>query len=186
MGPESVSELAAAFSDVPADNILEVFRRCEAADALGALGPVATPGVPALIRTLTVIVRVDCVQVLRVAVARALWRIERRADLALPHLTRALEDDYWGVARTAVETLSDMGEMAQPAASDLIALAKRRLASGPLYFEEWLEDGPEQPAPLLAAIAAALRRCAAEYPETQTLLAQIARDPDERVRAAVG
>lgn len=187
MGQEAtIAELVAALPDTPAESPWEVFRRCQAADALGAAGPSAA-GAAALARMLTVRVTVDCVQALRVSAARALWRVGRWADLALPHLTLALQDDYWGVSRTAVETLAEMGEAGQPAASDLIALARRRLASGPFFFEQFVEAvGPGQPAPLLAAIATAIGRCAAAHPEARAALAEIARDPDERVRAATG
>ena len=55
MGPKaSVSELAAVLSDTDADSALEVFRRIQAADALGVLGSSAASAIPALIRTLTV------------------------------------------------------------------------------------------------------------------------------------
>lgn len=181
----TIDELAAALPDSTADGPGEVFRRCEAADALGVLGPSAAPAVPALIRTLTVRVTVDCVDVLRVAAARALWRIDGRADLALPHLTRALQDDNWGVVRTAVETLAEMGTAAQPAAPDLIALARKRLVSGPFHFEQWVEaPGREPLPPLLADLATAIGRCAAAHAEGQAVLSEMVRDPDERVRAA--
>ena len=127
----SISELVSVLSDTPADSHLEVFRRCQAADSLGAAGPAATSALSALVRALDVRVEVDCVQALRVAAARAVWRIGRRAELALPHLIRALEDDYWRVVRTAVETLAEMGPAGRPAAPEVIALVKKRLASGP-------------------------------------------------------
>src|SRR5438128_717854 len=134
MRPTQVDELAVALSDTTADTPWEVFRRCEAADALGEMGPAAGAAIPALVRTLSVHVTVDCVLALRVAAARALWRIGRRADLALPHLIEALEDEDWGVARTVVEALSEMGEAGRPAAAGLVALAYKRVASGPFVF----------------------------------------------------
>ena len=148
-----IDELVAVLSDAAADTPWEVFRRCQAADALGDHGPIAAAAVPALVRTLTVPVAVDCALVLRVAAARALWRVGRRADLALPHLIAALEDEYWGAVRTAVETLGEMGEAGRPAAAGLVALAKRRLDGGPFLFERWADPrGVGRAAPLLAVV----------------------------------
>ena len=136
------------------------------------------------IRALTVRVTVDRVQALRVSAAQALRRIERRADLAVPHLTRAREDECWGVARTAVETLGKMGAAGQPAATALIALAKKRLASGPVHFGLSVEgSGREPPVPPSAEIARTLGRCAADRTETRASVSEIAREPDGRVRA---
>jgi len=183
--PARVDELTAALSDATVDAPWEVFRRCEAADALGEMGPAAETAIPALVRTLSVRVTVDCVLALRVAAARALWRVGRRADLALPYLLKALDDDYWGVARTAIETLGEMEEAGQPAAAKLVSLAKKRLASGPFHFEQWVEGaGSGQPAPLLAAVAAALGACAAGSAETRDILLELARNPDGSVRAS--
>jgi hypothetical protein len=105
--------------------------------------------------------------------------------LALSCLIAALEDDYWGVARAAVETLSEMGEAGHPAATGLISLAKKRLTVGPFHFEKWVEtSGSVQPAPLLAVIAWALGTCAAGRPEAREVLAVLAANPESSVRAA--
>src|SRR5262249_25442434 len=177
--------LTAALSDDTADTPWEVFRRCEAADALGDIGPPAAAAIPALVRTLTVPVAVDCVLALRVAAARALWRIGGRSDLPLPRLIAALEDEQWGVVRTAVESLSEMGEAGRPAAVWLVALARKRLANGPFHFEKWAEDsGSGPPAPFLAVIAEALGKCASGLPEAGDVLSTLSNSPDGRIRAS--
>jgi HEAT repeat protein len=163
---------------------MEVLRRCAAADALGMMGPAAEKAIPALERTLTIRVSVDCVLALRVAAARALWRIGQRADLALPHLMKALEDDYWGVARTAIETLTEMNVAGRPAAGTLVALAKKRIDNGPFYFEQYVETADSGTPPLLAAIAEALGKCANDLPETRTVLVELTQNPDAIVRSA--
>ena len=98
--------LTAVSSNQAADSAQEVFRRCEAADALGSIGPPAISALPSLLHTLVVPVRVDCGLALRVAAAAAIWRVGRRFDVVLPFLVWALKDEYWGVAPRAVEVLA--------------------------------------------------------------------------------
>jgi hypothetical protein len=71
--PAGVEELAAVLTDAPADTPWEVFRRCEAADAIGELGSAAAAAIPALARTLRVLVTVDCV--LALVACRAACRL---------------------------------------------------------------------------------------------------------------
>jgi hypothetical protein len=82
----------------------EVFLRCQACEALSTMGDAAYAAMPALLRMLVVPVSVDCVLVLRVAAAEAVWKVGGRHDLALPFLAWALKDDYWGVSRKAQGT----------------------------------------------------------------------------------
>jgi HEAT repeat protein len=167
-----------------------VGRRCQAADALAALGPEAAPALPALLRTLIVPVTVDCALALRVAAAAAVWKVARNSSEAIPFLAWALKDEYWGVAPRAVEILAEIGHAA--VVPDLIRLAERRLAHGPFDFEKFsCIAGEGDSRPLLAAVADALGRCGRgcwEDPsylsEARATLTKLASSDDERVRDA--
>src|SRR4051812_44263067 len=123
--PLAVGDLASLLSDEPARSPDDVFRRCQAADALVDLGPDALPALPALLRTLVVPVTVDCALALRVAAAAAVWKVGGRSDAALPFLAWALKDEYWGVARRAAEVLAEIGPAA--VVPDLVRVAGCRL-----------------------------------------------------------
>ncbi len=154
-----VEELASVLVDRPAKSVDEVFRRCRAADSLASLGPAAGLAVPALRRTLVVPVTVDCGLVLRVAVAAALWRVDRCWTLAVPFLTWALKDEFWGVAPRAVEILAEIGHPA--VVPDLVRLAERRLSHAPFPFEAISSSADVADSrPLLAVVAEALGQCA--------------------------
>jgi hypothetical protein len=185
-----VEKLASVLVDRSANSPEEVWRRCRAADALAAIGPGAAPAVPALLCTLVVPVTVDCGLALRVAAAAALWRVGRHWSVAVPFLTWALKDEYWGVAPRAVEILAEIGHAA--VVPDLIRLAERRLTHGPFHFEEFAgTSGNAESRPLLVAVADALGNCGRgrwEGPsyssEARAALSKLAVFDDERVRDA--
>jgi hypothetical protein len=185
-----VERLASILVDEPARSPAEVFRRCQAADDLAALGPEATTALPALLRTLVVPVTVDCGLALRVAAAAAIWKVSHRFDVAIPFLAWALKDEYWGVAPRAVVALSEIGHAA--VVPDLVRLAERRLDHGPFHFEMFSATAGEQDSePLLAAVADALGRCArgqwegrSYLGEARATLMKLAATEDGRVRAA--
>lgn len=154
-----IERLTSVLVDRPADSPQEVSRRCQAADALAALGPAAGEAVPALLRTLVVPVTVDCALALRVAAAAALWQITREWTLAVPILTWALKDEYWGDAPRAIKILAEIGHPG--VVPDLIQLAQRRLSHGPFDFDKfpYVPDIGDSK-PLLAAVADALGTCA--------------------------
>jgi hypothetical protein len=188
--PAEVERLAAVLIDEPARSPAEVFRRCQAADDLAALGPEAVAAVPALLRTLVVPVTVDCVDALRVAAAAAIWKISHRFDVSIPFLLWALKDDYWGVVPRAVEVLSEIGHAT--VVPDLVWLAERRLSRGPFPFETF-SAGTEghDSEPFLATVARALGSCGqglfdgcSYASEARATLAKLADSIDERVRAA--
>ncbi len=181
-----VDQLASVLTDEPANSPTEVFIRCRAADALADLGPKAAPAIPALRRTLVVPVTVDCGLALRVSAAAALWRASGHWNLAVPFLTWALKDEYWGVAPRAVEILAEIRHAA--VVPDLIRLAERRIAHGPFPFEEFRNA---QSRPLLAALADAIGHCGRsrwEGPsyssDALVMLSKLAAFDDERVRDA--
>jgi len=176
-------------NDEPAGTPQEVFRRCEAVEALSAMGPAAHAAMPALLRTLVVPVSVDCVLVLRVAAAEAVWKVGGRHDLALPFLAWALKDDYWGVSRKAAEMLGRMGALAHEAIPDLVRLADRRCSNGPFHFEKYEQGGSTgaEPESLLAIVATALGRCGrgvAHWQEAHGMLTRLATSAEGSVRAA--
>jgi hypothetical protein len=184
-----VDAFARVLVDEPARSPEEVFRRCQAAEALSAVGAAASAAMPALLRTLVVPVAVDCVLALRVAVAEAVWKVGGRHDLALPFLAWALKDDYWGVSRKAAQVLGEMGPVAHDATPDLVGLAERRLAHGRFSFEEFDEVTPTKSSPesLLVVVATALGRCGrglAHWQEASGALTRLATSGEEDVRTA--
>lgn len=176
-------------TDEPARTPQEVFRRCEAAEALARLGPAAHTAMQALVRTLVVPVGVDCVLALRVAAAEAVWKVGGRHDLALPFLAWALKDEYWGVSRKAAQVLGEMGPVAHDAIPDLVRLADRRCTHGRFHFEgfEQLADSASEPGPLLAVVATALGRCGrgvAHWQEAHGMLTRLSASEEEDARTA--
>jgi hypothetical protein len=177
-------------TDEPADSPEEVFRRCRAADDLARLGPAAVSALPALLRTLIVPVRVDCVLALRVAAAAAAWKVGGGFEPSLPVLTWALKDEYWGVAPRAIEVLAEIGHAA--VVPDLVRLAERRLSHGPFFFEDDSRcAGVPEPEPLLGGVAKALGSCGRNQwdglsyaTEARAMLTRLADSADERVRVA--
>ena len=188
--PDRVDRLASILVDEPARSPEEVFRRCEAADALSRIGPEAQSALPALLRTLVVPVTVDCGLALRVAAAAAIWKIGGRFDVAIPFLAWALKDEYWGVSYRAAEVLAEIGPAA--VVPDLARVAERRLDRGPFAFEraEQIATGPKS-RPFLVVIAAALGRCGrglcnegSYAPEAQSMLLRLAHGEDTEIRDA--
>jgi hypothetical protein len=170
-----------------------VFRRCDALDALIKQGAAAHNTMPAILRTLVVPITVDCGLVLRVAAAEAAWRVGFRHDLALPFLTWALKDEYWGTALRATRVLSAMQGQAHQTVPDLVQLALRRRAHGPFAFEKFGNDTEQIEFPssdttnLLAAIATALGECGrgmAHRRDAQNLLVELRASEEADVRAA--
>jgi HEAT repeat protein len=186
-----VRPLVAVLTDETAASPGEVFRRCQAAEALSALGPTAGAAMPALIRTLVVPVSVDCVLALRVAAAEAVWKVGGRDDLALPFLAWALKDEYWGVSRKAAEVLGEMGPVAHETTPDLVRLGERRLTCGRFFFETFeraAATGPG-PRPLLVVVATALGVCGrgpAHWQEAHAMLSRLASAGEDSVRTAAG
>jgi HEAT repeat protein len=125
-----------------------------------------------------------------VAAAAAIWRVGQNWSLAIPFLTWALKDEYWGVAPRGAEILAEIGHAA--VIPDLVRLAERRRAHGPFVYEG-ASGGPEESdrRPLLAVVADALARCGGgswEGPsyrsEAIATLSRLAGHGDERVREA--
>jgi HEAT repeat protein len=187
-----VDNFADILTEEPARSPAEVFRRCEALQALSRLGPEACSAMPVILRTLVVRVTVDCGLVLRVAAAEAVWKVGGRHDLALPFLAWALKDDYWGVSRTAAQVLGEMGSVAHDAIPDLVQLAERRTARGQFYFEEFqqvtaAESAESENGSLLAIVAMALGRCGrgiAHWKEAHGALTKLMDSKEEGVRSA--
>lgn len=185
--PAEIEQLASVLVDEPANSVQEVLRRCQATDALAAVGPAAAPAVPALRRTLVVPVAVDCALILRVAAAAALWEVEGNWSVAMPFLAWALKDEHWGVAPRALGVIAQIGHAA--VVPDLIRLAERRLAHGPFQCEELSPASEDiQNEPLLATIAHALGCCgrgrwegATYTTEARDVLSTMARCEDQRV-----
>jgi hypothetical protein len=183
-----MDDFVSILTDDPADTLLEVYRRCHAAEALSKMGPAApAEAMPALLRTLVVPVSVDCVLALRVAAAEAVWKVGGRHDLALPFLAWALKDDYWGLSLKAARVLGEMGAVAHEAIPDLVQLADRRCAHGPFYFEKGEEVGTigRQSKSLLAAVAIALGRCGrgvAHWHEAHEMLTRLSTTAERDVR----
>src|SRR5262249_38516127 len=139
--PESILSpewqgLAEVLSDRPITSAQEAFSRFEALEGLAKMGHVASPAMPAILRTLRVRISVDCHLLIRVAAAEAALRVGNRCDIALPFLVWALQDEQWGAARRAVQLLGDL-EWQIPAQigalPELIRLAERRLDAGPFF-----------------------------------------------------
>lgn len=185
-----VARLVAVLADESAESPAEVFRRCQALDALAELRSEATQALPVIHRAFTVPVGVDCVLVLRVAAAAAAWRVGGECNLAVPVLAWALKDEYWGVAPRAAEILSEIGHAG--VVPDLIRLAERRLAHGPFHFEAFASAaGGSAGRPLLAVVAEAIGWCGSgrwdgpSYEsEARAILATLATNEDRRVRDA--
>src|SRR5687767_1015205 len=87
----------------------------DAARALGALGPRASPSVRALVQTL---LHED--PYVRIYAAEALASIGPKASVATRDLARALDDPIPGVRWAAAEALGSIGPAAQPAVPQLI------------------------------------------------------------------
>jgi len=184
--PTRVEQLVSILVDEPATSPGEVFRRCQAADDLAAIGWEANASVPALLRQLVIPVTVDCGLALRVAVAAAIWKISHRYDVSFPFLVWALKDEYWGVAPKAIEILTEIGSA--DAVPDLIWLAERRITNGPFYFEDERYK-TRTSIPFLASVAIALGRCAqgkvdgrSYSSEARVTLTKLAAYGDEQVR----
>ena len=87
------ADLVAILTDETVRTPIEVFRRCQALEQLSACGTTTIRVLPAVLRSLFVPVSTDCVLVLRVAAAEAVWKVGGRDDLALPFLAWALKDE---------------------------------------------------------------------------------------------
>jgi len=87
----------------------------DSARALGALGPIASPSVPALVATLS---HED--SYVRVYAAEALATIGPKAGVAAKDLAKALDDPTPGVRWAAAEALARIGPAAQSAVPRLI------------------------------------------------------------------
>jgi hypothetical protein len=184
-----VEKFIGILTDEPARTPQEVFRRCEAAEALAGLSPVAYAAMPALLRTLVVPVSVDCVLALRVAAAEAVWKVGGRHELALPFLAWALKDESWGVSRKAAQVLGEMGPVAHDAIPDLVRLADRRCAHGQFHFEgfEQVAGTVSVPGSLLAVVATALGRCGrgvAHWPAAHGMLTRLSASEEDDARTA--
>jgi hypothetical protein len=184
-GPKARSEVAdlvAVLSDEPASSPLEVSRRCEALEALAALGEKAYPALPAILRALWIRVDVDNALWLRIAAAEAAWKVGGLRDLALPIIAWGLKDEYWGVARKAVMILGEMGVSAHDASPELMQVADRLLASGSLDFDVPALDQR----PLLAEVAETLGKCGRgrHWNAVYGTLSRIAGCNDKSVREA--
>ena len=143
-----------------------------------------TPEDVARRQTLLVPVSVDCVLPLRVAAAEAVWRVGGRHDLALPFLTWALKDGYWGASRQAAEVLGEMGSVAHEAVPELVMLVLRRLDHGPFHYEEF--DKLSDSESLLTVLAKTLGRCglgSTHLREARKALSHIASSSDEAARS---
>ncbi len=185
----AVNNYTAVLTDEPARSPQEVFKRCEAAEALARLGPAAVAAMPSLLGTLVVPVSVDCGLVLRVAAAEAIWKVGGRHDLAVPFLAWALKDEYWGASRKAAQVLGEMGCVAHDAVPDLVQLANRRCAHGRFHFEEFeqIAGAVSEPGSLLAVVATALGRCGrgvAHWHEAHAMLTRLTTSEEEDARTA--
>lgn len=185
----AVKDYIGMLTEEPASTPQEVFRRCDAAEALARLGPSARAAMPALLGTLVVPVSVDCVLALRVAAAEAVWKVGGRHDLALPFLAWALKDEHWGVSRKAAQVLAEMGNVAHDAIPDLVRLADRRYAHGRFYFEEFerVAGSASDSGSLLAVVATALGRCGrgvAHWQEAHGMLTRLTASKEEGTRTA--
>jgi HEAT repeat protein len=185
----AVDNFVDILTDEPARTPMEVFRRCEAAQALSRLGPAAHSAMPVILRTLVVPVTVDCVLALRVAAAEAVWKVGGRHDLALPFLTWALKDEYWGVSRQAAQVLGEMGSVAHDAVPDLVRLAERRYTQGRFHFEEFeqVTAAESEAGSLLGVVATSLGRCGrgvAHWREAHRVLTMLMVSQEEDARSA--
>jgi hypothetical protein len=185
----AVAELSDILSDEPVDSAGDLFRLCQAVEAVAKLGPAAHAAMPALLRTLVMPVRADCWLALRVAAAEAVWKVDGRHDLALPILAWALRDEYWGVSLQAARVLGEMGTAAHAAIPDLVDLAARRSAHGRYHFEEFRSaaDRAAGWSCLLAVVATALGRCGRGYPHwyaAHDMLTRLAAADEADARAA--
>ena len=91
----------------------------DAARALGALGPKASPSVRALVKTLS-----HEEPYVRIYAAEALASIGPKASVATRDLARALDDPIPGVRWAAAEALASIGPAAQSAVPQLIEALK--------------------------------------------------------------
>ena len=91
----------------------------DAARALGALGPRASPSVLALVKTLS-----HAEPYVRIYAAEALASIGPKAGVATRNLARALDDPIPGVRWAAAEALANIGPAAQSAVPQLIEALK--------------------------------------------------------------
>ncbi len=185
----SVDDIACVLVDEPVDCIFDLRRRCQAIEELLTVGADGFDAMPALLRTLVVKVSIDCHLILRVVAAEAVWKIGERHDLALPFLTWALKDDYWGISRKAAEVLGEMGPIAHQAIPDLVWIVDQRLNCGPFLFEtiDDVVQAESKPRPFLAVLATALGQCGLGYAhpqEAREALLRLTSFEDEVVRTA--
>jgi HEAT repeat protein len=90
----------------------------QAAVALGEMGRLAEPALPALLEELSSSKRRDSGGLFKVRAAEAIWRINPKADAVLPTLVRELDGgDGW---REAFEALGALGSAARPAIPRLL------------------------------------------------------------------
>ena len=118
-GPKAKAEAALALSDMLKDE--DLWARCEAAGALGAIGPKAKIAIPALIELLK-----DKELPVRDAAAEALGEIGPEAGSAVAALTELLDDgDAPMTEYFAVKALGQIGPAAKPAIPALTRLCDR-------------------------------------------------------------
>jgi hypothetical protein len=186
--PRDLDSLIRLLPSEGAATIEDVFLRCEVAETLSAMGGAAKAALPALINTLVAPVAVDCVLHLRVAAAKAVWKVGGRHDIALPFLAWALKDTYWGMSLKAAVVMGEMGGFAHNAIPDLVQLAERRCARGPFLFEQFPAALPEsKPKSLLAIVAMALGECGkgVDYgQDASRALTRLEQRPEDDVRDA--
>lgn len=108
----------------------DTFVRATAADALGTIGPPARDACPGLKKLLN-----DGDAYTRQKAAVALWRIEHDAVTALPVLLDVLASDARDLIRDAMETLGEMG----PLANDAVPLLRRAIEKGDVSSQEHAE-----------------------------------------------
>jgi hypothetical protein len=181
---KDLRELLAILSDEAVQTPQEVFRRCEALERMSRSGTTSDQALRSIMQTLLVPVHVDCVLALRVAAAEAVWKVGRRHDLALPFLSWALKDEYWGASRKAVEVLGEMAAVAHEVVPDLASLASRRLERGPFHYEQHGVGSGES---LLTVLAHALGTCGlglAHISTAREALNRFAEAPDADARSA--
>jgi HEAT repeat protein len=123
LGPEAadaVPALTEALQDQ--DESLQV----HAALALGKIGPAARAAVPVLAALLAAEGNAPGGEQtkLRVYVAQALWRIDRRSDLAVPALLAAMKDKNSAYRGFVAAILGEIGPEARPAVAALVQIAK--------------------------------------------------------------